>query len=137
MTFWRFHLYSTVVQYNSITGITVTYPAPRTGDGVLTDRVRLRHDLHARVLVVLEGVAVHLAGYAVLVVAHLVPAETYAGTLAAHDLVVPDDCRARAAVDACTDNTTQKRRQNETRIAKKKKRAKGDRSPQRAQLYFV
>lgn len=107
----------TVVQYSI--GLTVTYPAPRTGDGVLTDRVRLRHDLHARELVVLEDVAVHLAGYAVLVVAHLVPAKANAGTLAAHDLVVPDDRRARAAVDACTDKTRNTRRQNETRYRKK------------------
>lgn len=91
-----------------------TYLASLAGDGVLTDRLGLRHDLQAPVLVVLEDVAVHLAGYAVLVVAHLVPTEAHAGTLAAHDLVVADDRRARAAVNACT---TTKKRQNETGIA--------------------
>ena len=42
----------------------------------------------------------HLASDAVLVVPDLVPAEAHAGALASDHLVVPDDRRAGAAVDA-------------------------------------
>lgn len=77
-----------------------THLVPVPGDGVLADLVRLGHDLDAAALVVLEDVAVHLAGDAVLVLADLVAAEAHTGALAAHDLVVADGGAAGAGVDA-------------------------------------